>query len=271
MQAEPFDSPPAIMDALCYLGKGKHPVNPDFYGHTAESLLEEMEHNGISEAVVCHNMVRQAHPVDGNAALMAAIAGRPRLRACWALFSRASREYEDFEGYIEEAFRQGVRCFAVFPRFGAYPPGLDLCLREYVQAGTFAPLESRGLPLFLDFGADPAGGADDTDWEALRYLLTAHPRLPVILCEYRLRGGNRIFPGVMDDCPNLHLETSGMWNWKSLEFVARHWGAGRLVYGSRTPWRSAGLALGMVTMADLPATDRAMILGGNLRRMMEEA
>ena len=75
----------------------------------------------------------------------------------------------------------------------------------------------------------------------------------------------------MDDFPNLHLETSGMWNYRSLEFVAQHWGAERLIYGSRTPWRSVGLALGMVTMADLTTRERALVLAGNLRRLMEGA
>jgi hypothetical protein len=32
-----------------------------------------------------------------------------------------------------------------------------------------------------------------------------------------------------------------------------------------------GLAIGMVTMANLPAAQRAMILGGNIRRLMEAA
>jgi predicted TIM-barrel fold metal-dependent hydrolase len=144
-------------------------------------------------------------------------------------------------------------------------------VREFVRAETFRILEDRRLPIFIDFGANPAGGIDDTDWEALRFLLAAHPKLPVILCEFRMRGGSRLVPGVMDDHPNLHLETSGLWNYMSLEHIARNWGAERLIFGSRSPWHSVGLAIGMVTMANLPAAQRAMILGGNIRRLMEAA
>lgn len=267
--SEAFTEIPEIIDALAFLGKGRRPATPDLYGHDAETLLEEMDQKGVSGAVVQHNLSWLSHPLDGNAEAMRLIEGQPRLRACWALLSRASREYGSFEAYIEEAVARGVRAFSVFPRFGAYPLGYDTSLREHVRAGTFAPLEERGLPLFIDFASDPGSGTDSTDYEALRFLLAAHPGLPVVLCEYRLRGGNRVFPGVMDDYPNLHLETSGMWNYLSLEFVARHWGAERLVYGSRTPWRSVGLALGMVTMAAFSARERALVLAGNIRRLME--
>ena len=164
-----------------------------------------------------------------------------------------------------------MRCFAVFPRFVVSPAGLDTSVREHVRAGTFRLLEARRLPLFVDFGVNAAGGQDDTDWEALRFLLSAHPKRPVILSEFRLRGGSRLFPGVMDDHPNLRLETSGLWDYMSIEQVVEHWGAERLIFGTRSPWHSVGLALGMVTMSNVPAAQRAMILGGNIRRLMEAA
>lgn len=270
-ETDAFEGIPPIVDAFCCLGRFQRPITPDFTGHDAASLIEEMEHKGIAEAIVHHSIARLSHPIDGNEQVMRLIAGQPRLHACWALLSRASREYPSFEAYVEGAIRAGVRCFGVFPRLGAYPLGNDTSLREFVRAGTFGLLEDRRLPVFLDFGANPAGGTDDTDWEALRFLLAAHPKLPVILCEYRMRGGSRLLPGVMDDHPNLYLETSGLWNYMAVEQVARQWGAGRLVFGSRSPLRSVGLALGMVTMSALPASDRALVLAGNIRRLMEGA
>jgi predicted TIM-barrel fold metal-dependent hydrolase len=271
MTAEPFTELPHIVDAYCCLGRFKQPVSSTFYGHDAASLLDEMDQKGVGDAIVHHSIARLSHPIDGNEETMRMVEGQPRLRACWSVLSKASREYESFEGYVEAAIQRGVRCFAVFPRFGANPPGNDTSVREFVRAETFRILEDRRLPIFIDFGANPAGGIDDTDWEALRFLLAAHPKLPVILCEFRMRGGSRLVPGVMDDHPNLHLETSGLWNYMSLEHIARNWGAERLIFGSRSPWHSVGLAIGMVTMANLPAAQRAMILGGNIRRLMEAA
>lgn len=269
MSAEPFREIPHIIDAFCCLGKWRRPVTSDFYGHDAASLLDEMDQKGIAEAIVHHSIARLSHPIDGNEQTMRMIAGQPRLHPCWVILSKASREYASFETYIDDAVSRGVRCFAVFPRFPICPAGLDTSVREFVRAGTFAILEERRLPVFIDFGADPCGGRDDTDWEALRFLLSAHPKLPVILSEFRLRGGSRLLPGVMDSHPNLYLETSGLWNYMSLEHVAKHWGAERLIFGSRSPWHSVGLALGMVTMSNLSASQRAMILGGNIRRLMD--
>jgi len=270
-KAKPFTKLPPIIDAYCSLGKWRRPVNADLYGHDAASLLDEMDQKGIAEAVVHHSIARLSHPIDGNEQAMSMIEGQPRLRACWALLSKASREYPSCEKYVDDAVRRGVRCFAVFPRFVVSPAGLDTSVREYTRAGTFRILEERRLPLFVDFGVNAAGGQDETDWEALRFLLAAHPKLPVILSEFRLRGGSRLFPGVMDDHPNLHLETSGLWDYMSIEQVVEHWGAERLIFGTRSPWHSVGLALGMVTMSNVPAAQRAMILGGNIRRLMEAA
>jgi len=269
--ADSFAELPAIFDAYCSIGKWKEPVNPDFYGHDVESLLEEMDHKAVTDALVHHSISRLSHPVDGNKQLARTIELQPRLHLCWALLSKASREYNDFEAYIDEAVRQGVRCFVVFPRWQANPFGHDTSLREFVRAGTFHLLEERRLPVFLDFATRPAGTQDDTDWEALRFLLERHPLLPVIVCECRLRGGSRLLPGVMDDHPNLHIETSGLWNYMALEQIAWEWGAERLIYGSRSPWRSVGLALGMVTMARLTSKQKACILGGNIKRLLEAA
>ena len=267
--ADSFPDIPFILDAYTSIGKWKEPVYPDFYGHDVASLLEEMNHKGVAESIVHHSIARLAHPLDGNRQLSLLIANEPRLHPCWALLSKASREYEDFEAYVEEAFQQGVRCFAVFPRWLANPFGHDTSLREFVRAGTFALLEKRRFPVFVDFGTRPSETQDDTDWEALRFLLENHPQLPVILCEYRLRGGSRLYPGVMDDHPNLYLETSGLWNYMALEQIAWEWGAQRLIYGSRSPWRSVGLALGMVTMARLSTAEKALILGGNMKSLLE--
>lgn len=271
MEAKPFKKLPHIIDAFCCLGRWKRPVNADLYGHDAKSLLDQMDFMGIAEAVVHHSIARLSHPIDGNEQAMRMIKGRPRLRACWAILSKASREYASFEKYVDGTFRRGVRCFAVFPRFVISPFGLDTSVREYVRAGTFGVLEDRRLPVFLDFGVEPSGGQDSADWEALRFLLAAHPKLPVILSEFRLRGGSRLLPGVMDDHPNLRLETSGLWDYMAIEQVAKHWGADRLIFGTRSPWHNTGLALGMVTMSNLPPAQRAMILGGNIEKLMEAA
>lgn len=266
---EPFPKLPLIIDSFCSLGKWKRPVTSSLYGHDVQSLLDEMDHKGISKAIVHHSIARLSHPLDGNEHIMRLLGGHERLHACWAILSKASREYVSFEKYIEDAVQRGVRCFAAFPRFVVSPAGLDTSLPEFVRAGTFGILEDRRLPVFVDFGANPAGGQDDTNWESLRFLLSNHPRLAVVLSEYRLRGGSRLLPGVMDDHPNLHLETSGLWNYMAIEQVAHHWGAERLVFGTRSPWRSTGLAIGAITMADLPASQRALILSGNITRLME--
>lgn len=263
---EPFNDIPDVFDCFCMIGKGTCPVAEDLYGLTPETLLAEMDQKGVAEALVHHSLSRLVHPIDGNAQLLKALAGHPRLHPCFGLLSKGSREYEDSDGYVAEAVAQGVRCFAVFPRYGAYPLGYDLSLWEFVRSGTFEPLEARRLPLVVDF-VPPQFGTDCTDWEALRFLLRAHPDLPVILTEQRMRVGSRPLFSVMDDHPNLHVEVAGQWNYKAVELLAKEWGAERVLFGTRAPQLEVGMALGNVSIADLSAEARALILSGNIRRL----
>ncbi len=52
--------------------------------HTADELLEEMDHYDIAEALVVDSLSRENHPYDGNRRVLEATAGRPRLHPAWA-------------------------------------------------------------------------------------------------------------------------------------------------------------------------------------------
>ncbi|MEN6302601.1 MAG: amidohydrolase family protein, partial [Armatimonadia bacterium] len=69
-------------------------------------------------------------------------------------------------------------------------------------------------------------------------------------------------------CPNLHLDLSSIWLHHRIEFIAREFGAERLVWASHLPDRTPGSPLMQLNYSDLNETDLADIAGGNLRRMM---
>ena len=68
-------------DINCMLG----PTNTDRESsfRTPEALLAEMDRAGIAEALVYAIPARMAHPSDGNARIVEATRGRPRLHPCW--------------------------------------------------------------------------------------------------------------------------------------------------------------------------------------------
>ena len=55
-----------------------------------------------------------------------------------------------------------------------------------------------------------------------------------------------------------------------IERFVRHFGAGRLLFGSGLPVTTPGGLLGYVLYADLPQEEKALILGGNLEALMAE-
>jgi predicted TIM-barrel fold metal-dependent hydrolase len=72
----------------------------------------------------------------------------------------------------------------------------------------------------------------------------------------------------LDACPNLRIETSAYFLHRSIEYVVRHWGSGRLVYGSNWPSWGQGMSLASLTCAEIGDRDKLNIAGDNLRRLL---
>jgi predicted TIM-barrel fold metal-dependent hydrolase len=70
-------------------------------------------------------------------------------------------------------------------------------------------------------------------------------------------------------CPNVLVETSGFDSTAGfIEMAVRELGAQRVVFGTHSPGRSLGTELAKVLSADISDSDRALILSGNLRRVL---
>jgi predicted TIM-barrel fold metal-dependent hydrolase len=68
--------------------------------------------------------------------------------------------------------------------------------------------------------------------------------------------------------PNLYADTSGVRRFDYLVRAVRRAGPGKLVFGSDGPWLHPALELGKVRLLGLPPAEEAMILGGNLLRLI---
>ena len=70
-------------------------------------------------------------------------------------------------------------------------------------------------------------------------------------------------------CPVILVETSGSDSTAGVsEMAVRELGARRIVFGTHLPGGSLGTERAKVLAADLSNADRALILGGNLRRLL---
>ena len=69
--------------------------------------------------------------------------------------------------------------------------------------------------------------------------------------------------------PNVYVETSGSQPEHGIvEYAVAHLGAERVLFGTDAPGRDFSCQLGRVLGADLSARQRALILGGNARRLL---
>lgn len=69
--------------------------------------------------------------------------------------------------------------------------------------------------------------------------------------------------------PNIHADTAGVRRFDLLEQAVQRAGAGKLLFGSDGPWLHPGAELAKVRLLGLPPQDEALVLGGNLLRLIK--
>ena len=83
-------------------------------------------------------------------------------------------------------------------------------------------------------------------------------------------GSNRrLFP-LLEQYPNLYIETSYYVVHRGIELICRHFGAERLLFGTGLPQRAPGPAITALSYSQISDQERALIASGNLRRLLAE-
>ncbi len=71
--------------------------------------------------------------------------------------------------------------------------------------------------------------------------------------------------------PNVYADTSGVKRFDYVAQAVRRGGAHKVLFGSDGPWLHPGLELHKIRLLGLSATDEALVLGGNLLRLIRDA
>lgn len=253
-----------VFDANCAVGRHLH-----WHGgqpQSAEDLLAALDHHGVGQALVLDSLAREHHPQDGNARVTATVADQPRLRAVWGLLPTVGTDEQPGGEALLAALR-AARVGAV-----AFHPGqFRFTLDDWCVDAVLEPVAAAGVPLFIcpnEFGPAGPGAMDQTDWSGVVALCRRWPNLPVIVSESRVRRSQRLAYRALEAADNLHLELSGWWLHRGIEFLSRTFGAHRLVYGSNWPLYGMGQTLAMLACAEIDDADRRLIAGDNLRRLV---
>lgn len=248
-----------LLDANATIGRSM--IRPPIV--TPEDLLAEMDHLGIDEAIVTHVLQREHHPAVGNRLVLTELADHNRLHPAWTFLPDYARELPPAGSYVPEMLAAGVRVAKIYPQAYFTP------LVDWMPDALFPALERHRVPTFVCPDLPMQGARDALERNALRRLCLDHPELPVIAGEYRIRTELRPLYRLMDQCPNFHLELSGLWGHRAIEFICRTWGPERLVFGTNLPNRDGGSTIAQLMYAEIDESAKINVAGGNLRRLID--
>lgn len=242
-----------FFDCNCMIGRFGQPQPGQFW--SADDLERELERCGIARALVFHALAKELDPALGNTALMEEIAGRARFAPCWVVLPHHTGEMLPPDQLCAQMAQRGVRAVRMFPQAHNYS------LAEWCSGPLLAALEERQVPLFLDH--------DQTNWNEVEAVCSAHPRLPLVLLRVNYRAHRALYP-LLERHPNLHLEIGIFVAHNAIEDCARRCGAARMLFGSGLPHYNPGGPIANIMYSHVADADKALIAAGNLRRLLGE-
>lgn len=217
----------SIFDVNAVMGT-RLAVAPGSFTSTPQ-LLQAMDHYGIDRALVYHAWAREYDAMAGNYELLSEIAGYDRLYGCFVVTPPHPGEFGDPAALVALMREHNIRAVRMFPAEGDGRFLID----EPSCGSLFSVLAAHRLPLLLDIGG-AVPGDDPVDWQAVHWVCGQFPRMPVILMQSGNRVGRKLYP-YLQRFPNLYIDLSSHFVHRGIEFICRHYGAGR-----RTP-EPAGL------------------------------
>ena len=161
---------------------------------------------------------------------------------------------------VPESFTpfDGAKAVRIYPKDMVFP------LSKLHMADICACAAERELPILLSLS--------QIDIRDLIGLLPDFPDVNFILTEVYYRNYRNLLP-LMNACKNLYIETSFLKTFGSLEFLCRELasrgrsGAGRLVFGTGSPYYDAGAAISMLLGAEITQAEKELIAHGNIRSL----
>ena len=245
-----------FFDCDCSIGRMAIP-QPGTFARVDE-LLAEMDYCGVERALVYHSLARDHSPALGNEMLLRELAGQEQLAPCWVVLPHHTGEMPPPDQLLAQMRAAGVRAARIFPA----PTGHKWSLADWSAGPLLSALESERVPLLVH--------ADQIGWDALHRMATSHPDLPIIVNGTRYDELRTVYP-LLAALPNLHFDICWMVTHFGLEDLVARFGARRLLFATRMPMFGAGPALTHLLYAGLSDTDRALIAGENLDRLLAAA
>ena len=225
---------------------------------TPADLINEMDHNGISEGLVYH---RDAYDLDfnrGNQRLARELAGIERLHLTETFVPDCSDEMSDAEGFIGRMRRNGTRVARSFPVHHNF-------LLSPVSCGAIIDaLVASSVPLVVPL-AEILG-----QWNGVYELLANFPGLTLVVTDGGVWGQDRFFRPLLRKYPRFYISTNRHITAGQLKGIVNDFGPDNILFGSGLPAGYPGGYVMMVARAAIPDSAKEAIAHGNIERLLGE-
>jgi predicted TIM-barrel fold metal-dependent hydrolase len=255
-----------LFDCNAMLGKFFSPPLGHCLG--AVDLEQEYREVGIQGGLVYHASARDEFPSGGNLALTEELEGHPDLHPAWVAIPHHTGEMVEPVQLAQKFKQAGVKAARIFCGETFYTRTLD----PFVYGPLLEMFEHYHIPVIVEFDTAMSGGGgfDALVWKDLEQVCRSLPELRLILASPKITGVARYLFRLMEIHNYFAIDMSGFQLFGGLEIVARHFGANRILFGTRLPYADAAAQICALQYSDLDFTDQERIAGGNLRRLLKE-
>ena len=216
---------------------------------SVEDLLVEMDRFGIERTIVYTDGGLASDEVYGNDLVASAVKAHPD-RFIGFVSPNLNRSPDAIRGEIERGFAMGLTGIKIHPDFSGYDTN-----GPNVEVACAVANERKSIIINHYWG--------DTD-----RMVTLCRRYPDA-CFITGHTHPEAIPAtqVVD---NLYIGTCPLNSYGTLERFVAGAGADRIVFGSDLSWNPVGWGMGPILYASIPVESKRLILGGNIRRLLQE-
>ncbi len=243
-----------LFDVNCRVGPG--PAPREGAPNDTAALTSLMDTFGVTKALVYHATAEYSDTQLGNRLVLETAGGRERLLPQWCVMPGLWDLFPapgELLGAMRAADVSTVRLL---------PAQYGHSMKRYAAGALMDALAECRVPVFLPLGQVPS-------WDALWEICTDYPQNRIVLCSPGYRCLRWLAP-MMEQCPNLYVETSNLLMHDGLRLLCAHFGAGRLLFGSGMPEASVAAAAAQLRLSGLPEEQMRMIAAENALRLLSE-
>ena len=244
-----------LYDANIWLGKPSFfPLAQELNPSDVGRLFQEY---GLKGALISHWDSSKLSAQDGNLALIEAAGALPEgAFTIWTGLPTVPREKEPLVGPGRSDLK--MRAVRLFPKTHHYE------LTPWVVGELCEWCVERRIPVFF--------WHVELDWRCLHALASTYPELRIVIETQwqKILYQNRNLFCLLKSCPNVLVESSNLMGQDNVSYLVRSFGAERVLFGSFLPVNDPWAAIGMIVDADISDSEKRLIAGENLSRMIAE-